>query len=74
MIRAEVVMAVIDCSRSFRPAVTTMKEGGCGHDHPSVADPPDENAERLRLLVSLRQLDISLPIAAKLATMCADER
>lgn len=37
-------------------------------------DYTDEDAERLRLLVGLRQLDISLPIAAKLATMCADGR
>jgi DNA-binding transcriptional MerR regulator len=34
----------------------------------------DEDAERLRLLVGLRQLDLPLSIAAKLATMCADGR
>lgn len=34
----------------------------------------DEDAERLRLLVGLRQLDLPLPVAAKLATMCADGR
>lgn len=34
----------------------------------------EEEAERLRLLVGLRQLDIPLPVAAKLATMCADGR
>lgn len=33
-----------------------------------------EDAERLRLLVGLRQLDLALPVAAKLATMCADGR
>lgn len=31
-----------------------------------------EDAKRLRLLVGLRQLDLPLPVAAKLATMCAD--
>ncbi len=34
----------------------------------------EEDAERLRLLVGLRQLDLPLPVAAKLATMCADGR
>jgi MerR family copper efflux transcriptional regulator len=34
----------------------------------------DEDAERLRLLVGLRQLDLPLSVAAKLATMCADGR
>jgi DNA-binding transcriptional MerR regulator len=34
----------------------------------------DEDAERLRLLVGLRQLDVPLSVAAKLATMCADGR
>jgi len=34
----------------------------------------DEDAERLRLLVGLRQLDLPVPVAAKLATMCADGR
>ena len=34
----------------------------------------DEDAERLRLLVGLRQLDLPLAAAAKLATMCADGR
>ena len=34
----------------------------------------DADAERLRLLVGLRQLDLPLSIAAKLATMCADGR
>lgn len=34
----------------------------------------DEDAERLRLLVGLRQLDLPLTVAAKLATMCADGR
>ena len=34
----------------------------------------DEDAQRLRLLVGLRQLDLPLPVAAKLATMCADGR
>ncbi len=33
-----------------------------------------EDAERLRLLVGLRQLDLPLPVAARLATMCADGR
>ena|SRR2546426_6758773 len=34
----------------------------------------EADAERLRLLVGLRQLDLTLPAAAKLATMCADGR
>ena len=34
----------------------------------------DEDAERLRLLVGLRQLDLPLAAAAKLVTMCADGR
>lgn len=34
----------------------------------------DEDAERLRLLVGLRQLDLPLIVAARLATMCADGR
>lgn len=34
----------------------------------------DEDAERLRLLVGLRQLDLPLTVAAKLATMCAAGR
>ena len=34
----------------------------------------DEDAERLRLLVGLRQLDLPLRVAAKLATMCANGR
>lgn len=33
-----------------------------------------EDAERLRLLVGLRQLDLPLTVAAKLATMCAAGR
>ena len=33
-----------------------------------------EDAERLRLLVGLRQLDLPLLVAAKLATMCVDGR
>lgn len=37
-------------------------------------DYADEDAERLRLLVGLRQLDLPLAVAAKLARMCADGR
>lgn len=34
----------------------------------------NEDAERLRLLIGLRQLDLPLAVAAKLATMCTDGR
>ena len=34
----------------------------------------EDDAERLRLLVGLRQLDLPLAVAAKLATTCADGR
>lgn len=39
-----------------------------GHDREYA----EEDAERLRLLGGLRQLDLPLAVAAKLATMCAN--